>query len=183
MTDLVYYVASTLDGYIAEPDGSFDKFLWNDEVVNDFFASYAWFDRVLMGRKTYDVAYKQGINNPYPDLKTFVVSRTLEASPDPNVTVVREGVIDFVRSLKAETGKPIWLCGGGNLAAQLFNEQLIDKLVIKLNPLILGDGIPLFTGAVKSADLVLTSSKSYTCGILLRHYTVNYHQQNTSKKK
>ena len=175
MTDLVYYVASTLDGFIASPDGSFDKFLWDDEVVNDFFASYAWFDSVLMGRKTYDVAYKQGITNPYPDLKTYVVSRSLEASPDPNVTVVRDNVEELAKSLKAENDKPVWLCGGGNLAAQLFNAQLIDKLIIKLNPLILGEGIPLFTGAVKSANLDLTETKAYDCGISVRHYTVNYH--------
>ncbi len=176
MTDLVYYVASSLDGYIAAPDGSFDKFMWDDDVVKDFFASYAWFDSVLMGRKTYDVAYKQGITNPYPDLKTYVVSRSMKTLPDANVTLVPGDVPGLVRSLKAKENRPIWLCGGGELAAQLFNEQLIDRMIVKLNPLILGEGIPLFAGAVKSADLALTDTQSYDCGISVRHYTVEYHE-------
>lgn len=176
MTDLVYYVASSLDGYIAAPDGSFDKFMWDDDFVKDFFASYAWFDSVLMGRKTYDVAYKEGIPNPYPDLKTYVVSRSLKTSPDANVTLVPADVLNLVRSLKAEEDRPIWLCGGGELAAQLFNAQLIDRLIVKLNPLILGEGIPLFAGAVKSANLALTDTQSYDCGISVKHYTVEYHE-------
>ena len=172
--DLIYYVAASIDGFIAEPDGSFAKFLWDDEVVADFFASYAWFDTVIMGRKTYDVAFQQGITNPYPDLKTIVFSKTLKADPNQNVKVVAQDVIGKVDALKKMQGKPIWLCGGGNLAAQLLEAKRIDKLIIKHNPIILGKGIPLFAGDVPFAGLTQTEIKEYECGISLRHYSVDY---------
>ncbi len=84
MRELVYYIASTLDGFIAHVDGSFDGFPWDDEYGTDLFASFPetipahlqgakgapddnkWFDTVLMGRKTYEVGLREGITNPYP---------------------------------------------------------------------------------------------------------------------
>lgn len=175
MRKLIYYVAVSLDGYIAEPDGSFVKFVWDDEVVKDFFDSYNWFDTVIMGRKTYEVALNQDIVNPYPNLKTIVFSRTLNESPDQNVQVLDGEVLETVEALKEQDGKPIWLCGGGELASQLYRAKMIDKLIIKLNPIILGAGIPLFSGEVKSANLVLSEIKEYDCGISLRHHEISYH--------
>ncbi len=175
MRKLIYYVAVSLDGYIAEPDGSFAKFVWDDEVVKDFFDSYNWFDTVIMGRKTYEVALNQDIVNPYPNLKTVVFSRTHKESPDQNVQILNGEVLETVDALKEQEGKPIWLCGGGELASQLYRAKMIDKLIIKLNPIILGAGIPLFSGEVKSANLVLSEIKEYDCGISLRHHEINYH--------
>ena len=175
MRELIYYVATSLDGYIAEKDGSFAKFVWDDEVVKDFFDSYSWFDTVIMGRKTYDVAYLQDIKDPYPTLKTIVFSRTLKDNPHPNVRVTDEDVVSVVNELKQEAGKPIWLCGGGDLASQLYKAKAIDKVIVKHNPIILGAGIPLFAGEVKSANLALSDIKEYDCGISLRHYTIDYH--------
>jgi dihydrofolate reductase len=175
MRELIYYVATSLDGYIAEADGSFAKFVWDDEVVKDFFDSYNWFDTVVMGRKTYGVAFDQGITDPYPNLETIVFSRTLKEEPHPNVAVKDGNVIETLAALKEKAGKPIWLCGGGELASQLYRKQMIDKLIIKLNPIVLGGGIPLFAGEVKSANLHQSEVKEYDCGISLRHYTIEYH--------
>ena len=175
MRDLIYYVAASLDGYIAAPDGSFDKFLWDDDLVTDFFASFSWFDDVIMGRKTYDVAYLQGIVDPYPDIKTHVYTRSMTEKPADNVSLVPDKVIDHVISLKEKEGKPIWLCGGGNLAGQLHGAGLIDRFIIKRNPILLGNGIPMISGEVKFASLTLTETKEYACGISVRHFVVSYH--------
>lgn len=174
MRDLIYYVACSLDGYIADPNGSFEKFPWNDEVVSDFFASYDWFDTVIMGRKTYDVAYLQDIVDPYPNLKTVVFSESMDDVSHPNVSIERGDVLAKVKALKEMEGKPIWLCGGGNLAGQLHEAALLDQLIVKLNPIVLGDGIPLFAGSVKFANLTLTKVKEYDIGTSLRHYNVQY---------
>ncbi len=172
MRNLIYYVASSVDGYIAEPDGSFDKFPMDETLIADYIASFAWFDDVIMGRKTYDVAYRQGMMDPYPMLKTHVYTQTITEKPADNVSLVAGKVIDHVKSLKSQDGKPIWLCGGGNLAGQLYNAGLIDKLIVKLNPILLGDGIPMFSGAVKFARLNLTETREYDSGISVRHYDV-----------
>jgi len=170
MRALKYYVACTTDGFIAHPDGSFDGFLPEGEHVADFLESYRWFDTVLMGRKTYEVGLREGKTNPYPTLKSYVFSRAMEASPDPNVTLVSENAVEVVRGLRSEAGKDIWLCGGADLAATFCRAGLIDELVLKVNPVLFGSGIPLFAGPIQPRTLQLIDSKIYGNGVvLLRH--------------
>jgi dihydrofolate reductase len=172
MRELKYYVAVTADGFMAHEDGSFDGFPWDDEVVNDFFASYEWFDTVLMGRKTYEVGLAEGKTSPYPMMEQLVFSRTMGESPDENVRLVSEGAIEVVRELKNTPGKDIWLCGGADHAAKLFNAGLVDGLILKLNPVLFGSGIPLFRDVVRQTDLELTDSKIYGSGVVVLHYRV-----------
>ena len=172
MRPLKYYVATTLDGFIAHQDGSFDGFLWDDEVVADFFASYEWFDAVLMGRKTYEVGLREGKTDPYPTMKSYVFSRTMEESPDEKVELISEDAVERVRALKQQPGKAVWLCGGAELASTLFVADLIDELIVKLNPVVFGSGIPLFSGAIRTTQLELTEHKVYANGTVLLHYRV-----------
>lgn len=190
MRELIYYVATTLDGFIAHEDGSFDGFPWDDAYGSDLFASFPEtipahlrgeggtradnkrFDAVLMGRKTYEVGLQDGVTNPYPTLDQYVFSRTTKESPDEHVTLVSENAVDVVNALKQESGKAIWLCGGANLATTLFAADLIDRLIVKLNPVLFGAGIPLFAGNIKQTTLELTDSKIYRSGHVLLHYRV-----------
>jgi len=172
MSDLVYYVASTLDGFIAHSDGSFGGFEWDDDVVADFQADLEQFGTVLMGRKTYDVGLREGKTSPYPSMRQIVCSQTLESSPDPEVEIVDEDIAGFVRHLKSEADAPVWLCGGAEIASVLMAAGLIDRVVVKLNPVVFGNGIPLFEDSVSQSSLVLTDSKVYDCGIILLRYSV-----------
>jgi dihydrofolate reductase len=186
MRKLKYYIASTVDGFIAREDGSFDCFPMSGEHFADLceffpetFPAHAQkalgihpenkqFDTVLMGRKTYEVGLKAGITNPYSSLKQYVFSHSMKASPDRNVELVSENAVGLVRELKQETGKDIWLCGGSDLAATVFSE--IDEMIVKLNPVVIGAGIPLFSGAVSPTNLELCDRKIYSNGFLLLHY-------------
>jgi dihydrofolate reductase len=173
MRDLIYHVACTVDGFIAHEDHTIDGFPGEGEHVTDYFASLKNdYDVVLMGRRTYEFGLRQGVTNPYPWMKQYVVSRTMASSPDTNVELVSEGVVDLARRLKQEPGKPIYLCGGANLAATLLAEGLIDTIILKLNPVLFGSGIPLFSGAIEQTDLELTGSKTYDSGVVLLHYRV-----------
>jgi len=170
---LRYHVACTLDGFIAHPDGSFGGFLAEGDHVADFLASYASYDTVLMGRKTYEVGLAVGVTDPYPTMKPYVFSRTIERSPDPRVEIVAEGAGDLVRMLKDRPGKDIWLCGGAELAGSLFDEGLIDEVVVKLNPRIFGSGIPLVAGGERRVSLELREAKVYGSGVVLLTYAVS----------
>ena len=190
MRQLKYYIACTVDGFIAHEDGSFDCFPMSGEHFADLcelfpetFPAHAQkalgirsenkqFDTVLMGRKTYEVGLNFGVTNPYPTLKQYVFSRSMKASPDENVELVSENAVGVVRELKQETGKDIWLCGGGDLAATVFSE--IDEMIVKLNPVIIGAGIPLFSGAVSPTNLELCDRKIYSNGFILLHYRVKH---------
>ncbi len=172
MRKLKYYVAVSVDNFIAHEDGSLGGFLLEGEHVADYLESFKWFDVVLMGRKTYEVGLKMGVTNPYPTMKQYVFSRTMKESPDENVELVSENIVELVRELKNQTGKDIYLCGGANLATMLFAENLIDEIILKLNPVLLGSGIPLFSGVIKQTDLELTDSKIYKNGVVLLFYRV-----------
>jgi dihydrofolate reductase len=74
--------------------------------------------------------------------------------------------------LKNESGKDIYLCGGAELATTLFEEKLVDEVVLKLNPVLFGSGIPLLSRSAGLINLELTSSKVYENGVLLLHYQV-----------
>jgi dihydrofolate reductase len=190
MRNLVYYIASTLDGFIAHTDGSSDGFPWDDEYGADLFATFPetfpahlrddkgkrsdnkWFDVVLMGRRTYEVGLQEGITNPYPTLDQYVFSRTLRESPDKEVKLISEKAVQAVKSLKQKSGKAIWLCGGSDLASTFLEANLIDKLVVKLNPVVFGSGIPLFTEGIKQTALKITDSKVYKSGHMLLFYQI-----------
>ncbi|KST63411.1 dihydrofolate reductase family protein [Mastigocoleus testarum] len=172
MRKLKYYVACSIDGFIAREDGSFDCFPFDNEVVADYLESLKSFDVVLMGRKTYEVGLKEGKTDPYPNMKSYVFSRTMRKSPDERVQLISDNVPNLVRNLKNETGKDIYLCGGADLAATLFAENLIDEVILKLNPFLMGSGIPLFGRAIEQTTLELTNSKIYRSGIILLNYQV-----------
>lgn len=172
MTQLTYYVAASLDGFIAHADGSFDGFAWDDEVVSDFFADLERFGTVLMGRKTYEVGLKEGKTSPYPSMRQVVFSRTIEESPDEAVELVRGDIAEFVRNLKSQADAPVWLCGGADVASTLLDAGLVDQIVVKLNPVVFGSGIPLFGPAVDLTSLALTRTRVYDCGIVFLDYDV-----------
>lgn len=168
MTDsrtLTYLVASTLDGFIAGPDGddpTGSGGFWplTDDYVSFLTQEYpetlpavarkalglsappARFDTVLEGRRSYEIGLAAGVTNAYPHLRHLVFSTTLESVPDPAVELIRHDAIERVRALKQEAGQGIWLVGGGSLAATLRSE--IDELIMKLSPITVGSGIPLW---------------------------------------
>ncbi|HEX5734510.1 MAG TPA: dihydrofolate reductase family protein [Blastocatellia bacterium] len=173
MRKLKYHVAITIDGFIAHEDHTIDGFIGEGEHVTDYLESLRNdYDAVLMGRRTYEFGFQFGVTNPYPWMKQYVLSRTMERSPDPNVELVSHNIIDLVRGLKEGTGKDIYLCGGADLAGRLIAEDLVDEIILKLSPVAFGSGIPLFSGAVKQIDLELIGSKVYESGVVLLSYRV-----------
>ena len=112
------------------------------------------------------------MTNPYPQMKQYVFSRTMEKSPNDEVEVVSGDAVRVVRELKRQTGMDIWLCGGADLATQLFPE--IDEIILKVNPVLLGSGIPLFSGVVPQTGLELADNRIYGNGFMLLHYRVKH---------
>ena len=93
-------------------------------------------------------------------------------SPDARVTLVKEQPGDVVRRLKQQDGGPTYLCGGAELASSLLAEDLIDRLILKVNPFLMGSGIPLFSGAIEQTALHLTKATTYENGCLWLHYRI-----------
>lgn len=177
MRRIVYHVAMTLDNFIAHEDGSIGGFapFAEGEHVNEYLASLQSYDTVLLGRATYEFGYQYGLKPgqpAYPHMKHYIFSKTLRfaSQPDPRVEVISEEAAGFVRKLKEGEGTDIYLCGGGNFASYLFENELIDELKLKLYPILLGRGIRLFGESTKALNLALLQAKTYHNGALLLTY-------------
>jgi dihydrofolate reductase len=173
MRKVTFGGANSLDNYFARKDDAVDWLLWTEEV-NDIMAKF-WktIDTVVMGRRTYDVATKQGMSS-YPGVKNYVFSRTMKKSPNKNVKIISEDVAKFVRKLKKEKGKGICVMGGGLLAKPLFEADLIDEVGFNIHPVLLGSGIPVFHQMKRQIDLELIECKTLKNGCVAVTYRVKH---------
>ncbi|MEU1982398.1 dihydrofolate reductase family protein [Nocardia sp. NPDC019395] len=189
MRKLTYYVAATIDGFIATEQGAVDFFPVGGDHGPTITAQYpetlpsevretlgirtsnANFDTVIMGRKTHDFGVRTGTASPYAHLRQFVVSTTLTTPPDPAVELISADPVARVRALKREQGLGIWLCGGGELAEVLLPE--IDQIFLKLYPIVLGRGRPLFgagSGLPEPAQFKIITSQVFEDGVAFLKY-------------
>ncbi|MFC9285016.1 dihydrofolate reductase family protein [Streptomyces collinus] len=190
MRKLTYFIACSLDGFIGDERGDASAMLrFLDEEYLDFLKTEfpetlpthgrvplgvgdlenKRFDTVLQGRGSYELALKEGITSPYAHLREYVASRTLGASPDPNVEIIDDDLVGRVRRLKAEDGGlDIFLCGGSQVAGALLDE--IDELVIKTYPIVYGTGMPMFATGLDIQEFGLDSVRQFGNGALVRTY-------------
>lgn len=172
MIEVVYYVASSLDGYIATADGGID---WlsrfhragEDHGAGDLEASV---DALLLGSHTYEFALKLG-HWPSPQKSSWVFTRRKLAILDPSITLTNQTPVEVVRTLARRGFERAWLMGGGKLAASFHAEQLISRYIVSVFPLLLGSGIPLFAPHRTSIDVLrLVTAKPYKSGIVQLTY-------------
>ena len=169
MRELRYSVASSLDGYIAGPNGEFDWIPMDPDI--DFAALFARFGAIVMGRKSYGVFAATG-GAPDASLPTYVYSRSLEEGERHGITFVREAV-PHVRQLKSWEGKPIWLWGGGELFRELSAAGLVDGLDVAVVPVVLGGGVQLLPPPGARLPLRLRQHRVYPkTGTLFVEYDV-----------
>lgn len=189
MRELVYYVAVSLDGYIAAPDDTYDAFPLEGDHIDMILKEYTdtistlgleamgltpsltRFDTVLMGWNTYAVGGTPPPGGHYGHLEQYVFSRTRTgADADQAVIVTDEDPVTVLRKLKQKSGSGIWLAGGGILASELVDE--IDRLIVKVNPILLGSGKKIFAEREYSVNrLKLVASTPYESGVVVNEYT------------
>lgn len=170
MRQVILYTAASLDNFIARPDGRVDwlnspEFLIPDEDYG-YQNFYQTIDTTLMGNHTYQFILDQDVPFPYPDKTNYVFSRSSNNRDTEFVRFISEDPADLVRELKQEDGDNIWLIGGGQINTILLNNDLIDKMILTIIPMTLGEGIPLFHGSYKEVKFNLEASKSYQSGIV-----------------
>lgn len=176
MRKLRYNIAATLDGYIASQDHT-TTWIIEDPTI-DFASLYGEFSTFIMGRKTYETMISFGDQNPLRNLEKeaiMVVSRTGQW---PEVTVIKDGVVNYVRDLKAKEGgkeKDIWFMGGATLAGILIKEQLLDTLEVAVMPAVIGEGVKMVELSGESpVKLEFESVETKTTGILMTRYRFTY---------
>jgi dihydrofolate reductase len=129
-------------------------------------------DTIVTGRKTYEVAAKQGMA-AYPGMQNYVCSRTAPKRLVEGVDFVKDAA-RLIRKLKKQPGKNICVMGGGELARSLFEADLIDEIGFNIHPVLLGSGIPLYHPMKRQTNLKLLECRSFKNGCVLVRYAVTH---------
>lgn len=163
---IVLFIACSLDGYIARANGDID-WLFDDQDYG-YTQFYESIDTVLVGRKTYEQA-SNFEEVPFEGKECHVFSRSIDRE-DGCAKFVDGDIVNFVEELKGREGKDIWLVGGAEIIEVLLSANLIDRFIISIHPILLGDGVPLFKKQSDEIKLVLTNSISFPTGLAQLHY-------------
>lgn len=161
------YIAVSVDGYIADAGGTTD---WLEPFGNPeeygYEAFYAGIDALVMGRATYEqvAAFPEW---PYAGKAVFVMSRRLPSGPLPEaVRFVQGDAEDIVARLRETGARRVWHVGGGKSITPFMNAGLVDTWRIFVIPVLLGDGIRLFSVHGGAGSLRLVSSRAYENGVV-----------------
>lgn len=173
MRKVVYGGACSVDGFLAGPGGAIDWLHFSDDVKRMMAERWANVDTMLFGRKTWEfsMAAGGGKGSRVRGVKGYLFSRTMTESPQ-GIELVRDDAGGFVRALKAAPGKDIVVMSGGNLAASLFAEGVIDEVGLNVHPLLLGSGVPTFVDAGVRVPLALEECRSIDGGCVMLRYRV-----------
>lgn len=170
------FIATSLDGYIARPDGDIDWLLHRDHPDEDH--GYAAFiadkDMIVMGRGSYEKVLSF-TDWPY-DRPVLVLSRQLAGTPIPEALHGKLRFADLapkqaMAALAREGVRRVYV-DGGQLVQSFLREGLIEDMVITTVPVLIGAGRALFDELPKDRSLVLLASRSFPSGLVQSTYRV-----------
>lgn len=175
-------VQTTVDGYMAGPDGEMDWMThhWSDDVGAYVEAMMDPVDCIVLGRRLAEgfiptwAARPEGEDEASIDWMNetpkVVISNTLTESPWDNAVVAGGDLGESVSQLKADAGGEIITYGGGTLVSGLIGEGLLDELHLFVNPTAIGAGMPVFGAHEAYQQLRLVTATPFECGITALHY-------------
>jgi dihydrofolate reductase len=185
MRNLIFFMHTSLDGFVAGPNGEMNWIKVDDEMF-DFVATMTdQADAALYGRVTYEMMqsyWPTAGDAPnaskhdkvhsawYNNVSKVVLSKTLQEAGLHNTKVISDQLPDNINELKQQHGKNILIFGSPGASQSLLNEGLIDEFWLFVNPIILGQGMPLFKNITGTTKLKLAESKTFASGVIALHY-------------
>lgn len=177
-----YYTATSLDGFIATEDDSLDwLFPLGDPNNSSYPAFISSVGALAMGSTTYEwmlrnaelVAAETGSAWPYSQPVWVFSSRSLPSIDGADIRFANGSVAPIHAEMREAAGKKnIWIVGGGGLAVQFFDANLLDELIIQVGSVTLGQGNPLFPRRVLSPTLSLATATPMGTRMVELRYTV-----------
>jgi dihydrofolate reductase len=185
MTLVRYYCAATLDGFIAESDDTLDWLLSYEgefegadskEGQGGYESFYAGIGAMVMGSVTYEWVLAHGGGWPYTDKPTWVLSSRELDRPEGDgvdIRVVDAKIPDLIDDLLAAAGeRDLWVVGGGNVASQFADHDLLDRVEVTIVPVVLGQGKPLFDRRLPGGAMQLIGARTFSSGMVGLTYEV-----------
>jgi len=187
MRKLVSFMHVSLDGFVAGPNGEMDWIIVDEEIFDYAGDRTNEADTALYGRVTYQMmeaywptaadkpnASKHDIEHStwYNKVDKVVLSRTIKGKNLPRTKIINDDVSTEVLKLKQASGKGIIIFGSPSAAHSLMQENLIDDYWLFINPILLGEGIPMFKDIKNRTKLQLLKSHAFSSGVVCLHYGI-----------
>ena len=185
MRNLIFFMHTSLDGFVAGLKGEMNWIKVDDEMFDFVATMTGTADTALYGRVTYEIMQSYWPNagkEPnaskhdkehsawYNKVSKVVLSKTISEKGLDNTTVISGQLTDNINKIKKQDGKNILIFGSPRASQSLLNEGLIDEFWLFVNPIIVGQGMPLFKDITGTTKLKLVESKTFTCGVIALHY-------------
>ena len=170
---VTYYVATSLDGYIAKEDGDVS---WLEELnisMEDagYDEFYSTVDALVMGRKTCEMVVSFG-KWPYGDKPVWVCSSNKITPIEGSNLQAGRTPEEAYKAANEMNIKHLWLVGGGSLASSFLENNLLSNISLSLMPIILGSGIKLFGDLPSPIKIKKESKKPHESGMVQLEYTI-----------
>ena len=188
MRKLVLFMHTSLDGFVAGPNGEMDWINVDEEIFDYAGQRTNEADTALYGRVTYQMmesywptaaqlptATKHDVEHSrwYNRVTKVVLSKTMNEVSLTNTKIIDDNLAAEIVKLKQDAGKDILMFGSPTAAHSLMTEKLIDDYWLFVNPVLLGRGIPLFNGIKEKSALKLVESNIFSSGVVCLHYSIN----------
>lgn len=177
----------SLDGFVAGPNGEMNWIKVDEDIFTHVGKRIAATDTALYGRTTFQMmenywptagdkpgASKHDTEHSqwYKHARKVVLSKTLKEAEFTNTKIINENLADQLNAIKQEAANEILLFGSPTATHALSRLNLIDGYWLFVNPIILGNGIPLFIDSKDKIKLNLVSTHKFECGVVELNYTI-----------
>jgi dihydrofolate reductase len=184
MRKLTLFMHASLDGFVAGPNGEMDWINVDNELFDYAGKRTDQSDTALYGRVTYEMmegywptagnqpnASKHDIQHSkwYNQVDKVVLSKTMQPGK-PKTKIISNNVTSEINKLKQNPGREILIFGSPTAAHSLMTDNLIDDYWLFVNPVLLGQGIPLFKNIKERRSLKLVDKNVFSSGVLCLHY-------------
>lgn len=188
MRKIISFMHISLDGFVAGPNGEMGWIKVDEEIFDHVGKRISEGDTALYGRVTYQMmenywpaagskpaASRHDIEHSrwYNKVHKLVLSKTMQETGLVNATIINDNIADRIHEIKQQPGNEILLFGSPTATHSLIQLNLIDGYWLFVNPIILGQGIPLFTGIKEKIKLKLLTTRPFACGVTELNYTVD----------
>ncbi|MDA9554815.1 dihydrofolate reductase family protein [Pelobium sp.] len=188
MGKIISFMHISLDGFVAGPKGEMNWINVNQEIFDHVGQRIGKSDTALYGKATYEMmeaywptaadqpnASKHDIEHSqwYKKAKKVVLSKTMKDANLPNTQIISDHLTENIHQLKQQEDKEILLFGSPRATHSLHQLNLIDGYWLFVNPVILGQGIPLFANIQEKINLKLLSTQQFSCGVVALDYMVD----------
>lgn len=187
MRQLVLFMHVSLDGFVAGINGEMDWIKVDEDMFEYAAKQTDKSDTALYGRITYEMMenywptagdkpnaskHDKQHSDWYNKVAKIVVSKTMEGEHLPNTTIISHNIAQEIIKLKESSGKDIVVFGSPSAGHLLMEENLIDDYWLFINPILLGDGIPMFSSIRHKTQLKLIEQIAFASGVLGVHYKI-----------